>query len=157
VVLAVAGLVTLGIGLRRLVQARATRSWPTHTATIVRSQVSERVDTQQTDDGSRDVTLFAADIEFQWVGADGVTRKGTKVRPDSVSTSNRATAQAEVDRFAVGATVPVSVNPSDNADGVLLPGISGGSALVPAAGAALLVTAAGIAAIVAVLSRASGR
>ncbi len=156
VVLAVAGLVTLGLGLRRLVQARATTGWPTHSATITRSEVVERLDTQETDGVAQQVTLFAADIEFRWTGADGVSRTGTRVRPDSVTTSSRATAQAEVDRFPVGASAPVSVNPKDPADAVLLPGVSGGSALIPTVGVALMLVAAGMGAIVAVLSGARG-
>lgn len=142
VVIAVAGVVTLAIGLRRLLRGLASRGWPKARATITASRVVEE-QVASADDDRPPGTVFRAAVEYEFEVAS--TRyTGDRISFDSVDTSDRARAERTVAGYRVGAQVDASYDPTNPAESVLLPGISTGSVIIPAAGALALAVAAGM-------------
>jgi hypothetical protein len=138
VVIAVAGLVTLGLGLRRLAMAARTKGWPHVPGTILTSTVEEKVTTEQ-DEGAppREVHLFKASVTYRYqVGNEAF--EGSRIAPDEFETSNQNTAAELAARYPVGAAVQVFHAPTAPGDSLLQPGISGASAILPSVGVGLM-------------------
>ena len=138
VVIAVAGLVTLGLGIRRLAAAARTKNWPQVPGTILTSTVEEKVTTEQ-DDGAppREVHLFKAAVTYRYQAA-GKEFEGSRIAPDEFETSHRHTAAELAGRYPVGGSVQVFHEPTAPANALLQPGISGASAILPSVGVGLL-------------------
>lgn len=148
VVIAIAGLVTLGLGLRRLAAAASTRRWPQVPGTILTSTVEEKVSTREQQDGSTlPVHVFKAAVTYRYqVGATPL--EGDRLAPDELETSDRSAAAEHAARYPVGASVQVFHSPTDPAQAVLEPGVSGASAIVPSVGVGLVFLGAAMFAIV---------
>ena len=138
VVIAVAGLVTLILGLRRLAAAARTKGWPAVPGTVITSTVEEKVTTEQ-DEGAppREVHLFKAAVTYRYQ-VDGKPFEGSRIAPDEFETSNRTPAAELAARYPVGASVQVFHAPTIPTDAVLQPGISGASAILPSVGGGLM-------------------
>lgn len=152
VVIGVAGLVTIVIGVRRFLRGLASARWPKTSATVLSSRVvEEEVQASSDEDRGPAPNVFKADVAYEYSVA-GRTFKGSRIRFDDVQTSDRARAEAEVARFKVGQPVEVSYDPANHEESVVFPGVSGASAIVPAAGVGALVVAGGMWAIVRMLA-----
>lgn len=132
VVIAVAGLTTLGIGLRRLATAGASAKWPSVQGEILTSKVVEE------DDGDGGKKTFRAAITYRYTVAEKVL-EGDRTDLNDLSTSDPGPATDLTRSFPAGARADVFYEPANPQNSTLKPGISGASAILPAVGVTLVV------------------
>lgn len=153
VVIGLAGLVTLFIGLRRLLAAAATSRWPSVPGTVLTAQVVEEVSRRASeDDGDGDapqrvIHTFRAAVTYRYT-VDGKVLEGSKIATDAIDSSDPEGAQDLVRGLPPQTAVDVFYDPAQPAKSVLRPGISRASAIVPAVGVGLVLLAAALLAIV---------
>jgi len=101
-------------------EARESENWPSVTGSVVASEISSYVDRSE----GKTQTMYSAYVEAVYE-VDGARYTTTSVDlAGSSSTSVRSLAGRQVDRFPVGASVPVYYDPNDPGRGVLTPGMT---------------------------------
>jgi hypothetical protein len=108
------GLVLAAYGMRDLIKAGRSGSWPTVEGTIIRSQINTKSDS----DGS----TYAPEIEFRYAVGDQVYTS-TCIRAGMRMSASHRFAAAFTSRFRVGATAQIGYDPLDPASAILEPGI----------------------------------
>lgn len=138
-VIAVAGLVTIALGLRRMASARASMGWPSVKGTVLDARIdTEAPDPAAEDDEPRQATTFKPVIEYRFV-VNGVTYEGARLAPDELDSGDRSVASDIVRAFPTGSPVDVFYDPTNPERAVLRPGISGASMIFPSVGVGLVV------------------
>ena len=127
------GGIVLVVGIFSIVRANASESWPMVEGEVIRTDI---VSNRKSGGGS---STYRAKVEYQYA-IDGVTRYGARVSyAGNVSSSNRGSAMAIIDRYPKGSDVTVYYDPADPEESVLEPGISAKIFLTPAIGGVFLV------------------
>lgn len=108
------GLVIATYGVRDLVKASRSASWPTVEGTIIRS----RINTKSDSNGS----TYEPDIEFRYTVGNQVY-SSTCIRAGMRMSASQRFAAAFTSRFPEGTAVRIGYDPLDPASGILEPGI----------------------------------
>jgi len=120
-------------GIPTIQKAYASQSWPSVQGTITVSNLVTNTDS--------DGTTYKADIGYNYIASEQ-TQSGTNVTFGAYSSSNASEMRSIVNRYPLGTSVKVYVDPKDPTNSVLEPGVSLGSFL--AAGVGLLFFILGI-------------
>jgi len=124
-VFALAGVGILLWALSQRGQAQASESWPTASAEILSSELTES--------SSSDSTSYHAAIEYAFE-VDGVRYTGSQVSFGDPLASQHARASSLVETYSAGRTVPVAYDPDDPSRCVLEPGEPPGAWILLAVG-----------------------
>jgi hypothetical protein len=128
-------------GVKAIGESRESRTWPTASGRIVRSEMvqGQRRSTRR-DGNNRSLTetstTFEAAIEYEFE-VNGVKRRGTRVTI-AESITNRSIAQKLLDKYPLDRTVTVTYKPDDPSVCVLEPGSWGGVVVYFALGTVFL-------------------
>ncbi|MCA9121208.1 MAG: DUF3592 domain-containing protein [Planctomycetaceae bacterium] len=121
------GSVPLVMGIRGVLQSRATLAWPQATGRIVSSGVRSEQRTSRDDDGrQRTTTYYYADVTYEYV-VDGKSFTGTRITLTDGQSGSQADASATRDRYPRDAGVSVAYDPASPDQSVLEPGRWGNS------------------------------
>ncbi|MBN1894440.1 DUF3592 domain-containing protein [bacterium] len=129
-----AGFMAAGIalsvsGLRRLAAAMASRTWPAASGSVSRSGL-------RTTGASGRRQRFEAEVQAVYE-VDGIVYACRRVSLASGRKRGADDAQAVLDKYPAGSTVPVYYNPSNLRESLLEPGFSRRDWILPALGALL--------------------
>lgn len=112
-VFAVFGLPLVWLALHTFRKDRDIAKWPRAPGKILSSRVASSSYTAKDRDGySRQYTSYSPEVSFTYV-VDGTEYEGSAVARSVDSTSNRASVEACVDRYARGKEIMVFYDPSD--------------------------------------------
>ena len=125
----VAGGVMSFFGVRQLMRAQASTTWPTVTGVVTISELGKQMGNERDES-----TTYSADISYDYVANDRSYVNGA-VSFDGVRSSDPSTARRLLKRYPVGKQVTVYYNPADPQEAVLEPGLTGGSWFLPSFGA----------------------
>lgn len=84
---------------------------------------SHLVKTQKTHRSGKRITAFSANIHYEYI-IDGQTYSGSKNRFSERSLNGEKIKQTMLERFPIGATVPVYYNPNNPNESVLVKGLN---------------------------------
>lgn len=132
------GGVILFFGVRQILRANASTTWPTVTGVVTVAELGKHLGHDRDD-----ATTYSADISYDYVVNDHSYVNGT-VNFGSVQTSDPSTARRVLKRYPVGLQVPVYYNPADPQEAILEPGLDWGSWFLPIFGGIFLVVGVGI-------------
>jgi hypothetical protein len=111
------GIAMLGVGLNLVFQSLRCKSWPTTQGTIQSAEIGQHR-------GSKGGTSYSADVSYGY-SVRQTHYTGTKIAFGMMSAS-ASYARGVLNRYPVGAKVPVYYSPNDPGTAVLEPGIHGG-------------------------------
>lgn len=109
------GGILLFIAIRNRQKSSASMSWPSVPGTITASAVREN---SSTDEDGHESTTYSPAVEYEYL-VNNQAYKGKRINYGVGSSSNRAAAQKEVDRFLPGMAVTVYYNPEKPGEAVL--------------------------------------
>jgi uncharacterized protein DUF3592 len=132
----IGGALLLYFGLRNLLWARESTSWPTAKGTIVSSDVHE--DREWDNNTGRERKSYGAQVHYTYV-VDGKTIEGTRVAFGDYASENSEHAQGIVDRYPRGKDVTVYYQPEDPSEGLLEPGLLAQAWVLPGLGLGVLI------------------
>lgn len=133
----VAGGVMSFLGVRQLMRAQASTSWPTVTGVVTIAELGKQVGNER--DTS---TTYSTDISYDYVAKDR-SYVNSAINFADVNSSDPSAARRILKRYPVGKQVTVYYNPADPQNAVLEPGATGRSWFLPLFGGGFVV--AGIA------------
>ena len=129
----VAGGVMSFFGVRQLMRAQASTTWPTVTGVVMISELGKQMGNERDES-----TTYSADISYDYVANDRSYVNGA-ISFDGVISSDPSTARRLLKRYPVGKQVTVYYNPADPQDAVLEPGPTAGSWFLPSFGGSFVV------------------
>jgi len=129
VILAI-GLLVLAWGAHNLIQAGASRNWPSVQGTVVRSSVTSTSSRTSSSE-------YTPKVEYNYE-VDGKEYRNNRISFAPKSTSSRSEAESIAGKYAPGKTLPVYYAPGDPKRSVLEREVSLRTYVVPAAGLVIL-------------------
>ncbi len=126
--LALIGILAIYIGIRNVLNASASTSWPSVDGKISKSDVRMQTGSSGGQDVSSSGT-YQADIEYDYV-VDGEHLKGSRIAYGDHGTADRSYADSISSMYPEGISVTVFYKPDDHQVSLLEPGLST-SAWVP--------------------------
>jgi hypothetical protein len=136
------GMIILGFGLRNLIQAYASRHWPSVPGTVTSSKVVRHRGTGTGKSKSKD--SFWAEVWYSYT-VNEKTLSGNRVLYGDYGSSDRSHAQRLVRRYPVGKEVSVHYSPKQPAKCVLEPGAKISTWVIPLSGTAFVLLGCGMA------------
>lgn len=113
--LLVLGSLAMLVGLKTIVEANATASWPTTTATMLAAEVGKA--------SGGGTYYWVADLSYRYVVGATTYKSGRYSALGAPGFFLRRTAQRVVDRHPPGSHAVVAYPPSDPNRGILAPGV----------------------------------
>jgi hypothetical protein len=144
VILAVSGGVFLIQSIRKLLEAVASKNWPSTPGKVVSSEVKQSERKLQSDSGpEKTVTVYEVHIRYEY-SVKNVVFSGIDVSEGPSSTTDRAWAEARVAQFPRGKEMPVYYSPKDPTRSLLVPGFHSANLVPVAIAVVLIVTGVGM-------------
>ena len=117
------GLIVMAFGITSLLEAEASKNWPSTNAIIQSSEMERH-------HGSDSGTTYSAEVTYEYsVEGDKIT--GNKIKFGKVSSSDSSDATRYVNKYSEGKKVKAYYNTDDPYDSVLEPGIHGSTWFMP--------------------------
>ena len=117
------GLIVMAFGITSLLEAEASKNWPSTNAIIQSSEMERHYD-------SESGTTYSAEVTYEYsVEGDKIT--GNKIKFGKVSSSDSSDATRYVNKYSEGKKVKAYYNTDDPYDSVLEPGIHGSTWFMP--------------------------
>ena len=126
----------LFFGVKSLISAKASESWPTTKGKIV----SSSVDSKRSDNNG---TTYHAEVLYEY-GVDGRIHSSNEVAFGGYSSSDPSHAREIVSKYPAGAEVAVHYSPTSPTKSVLETGISGQTFFLPGFGAIFFLAGIGM-------------
>lgn len=107
------GLPLVGLALSTFAKDRRIAKWPRAPGTILVTRISSSTRTSRDKDGyDRQYTSFTPEVSYSYA-VEGTEYEGSVVARGGVSTSNRAAADACIERYPSGKAIDVLYDPTD--------------------------------------------
>lgn len=117
ITLVIAGLVSWFLVVQPVLKAHATARWPSTTGTVIRSSFTK------TQTVKPSITRFRPVVEYTYtIPATGYTRTSSQVSADGLIFTSKRDIDDFLASYRPGMNVPVSYNPNDHSDAVLVTG-----------------------------------
>ncbi|MDT8391849.1 MAG: DUF3592 domain-containing protein [Lentisphaeria bacterium] len=123
IIFLVVGLVVATWGGMEILKAKASQNWPTVDGRVTHSEVDQHRETSTNNNSSRRETKYTANIHYTY-DYEGASYTGKRVCFGGSRKGSSSMANQIVNRFPLGKTVEVYVDPAKPATACLEPGVT---------------------------------
>lgn len=106
-----------------VLDGRASVDWPTTAGQVIESRVEERITPVRKGNILTETIHYASIVRYQYMAAER-NNIGSKIRPFSITSTDKSEADAVITRYPLGAQVTVHYDPQDPKNALLEPGVT---------------------------------